>query len=75
MGLPHGFEQLGAALHAAFALDQGTQQFELGRRELDLRGVHRDPVRAAVQRDRPGGDEAAGRDGRRRQPAQHRAHA
>jgi len=31
MSLPHGFKQLGAALHAAFALDQDAQQLELGR--------------------------------------------
>ena len=75
MRLPDRFEQLGAALDAPFALDQGAQQLELGRREVDLRRVYRHPVRAAVQCDPPGRDDAPGGDGRRRQAAQHRADA
>ena len=65
----------GAPLYASFALDQGAQQLELGGGELDLRRVDRHPVGAPVERDRPGRDQTAGGDRRRRQPAQHRSDA
>jgi len=37
-------EQLRPALHPAFALDQGVEQLEFGRREADLRAIHEHTV-------------------------------
>src|SRR5229473_1090640 len=50
--LPDGLEQLRAALHPAFALDQRVEQLEFRGREVDLRAVHEDAMCHLVDEDR-----------------------
>src|SRR6266851_6918835 len=72
--LPDRLEQLRAALHAAFALDQGMEQLELSRCEVDFRAVHKDPVGHLVDQDRSGAEPAAGGEGRGAETAEDGAH-
>src|SRR5437762_14058369 len=57
--VPYRLEQLGPALHAAFALEQRAQQLEFGGGEHDLDTVERQTVGGRVEHDRPGAQAAA----------------
>src|SRR5439155_3344452 len=58
--LPHGLEELRAALHATFSLDQRAQQLELDGGELDVDAVDGGAVRGFVEADGTGREYPAG---------------
>src|SRR5690349_1979770 len=50
---PYGLEQVRARLHPSTTLGERDEQAILGGRKLDVHSIHRNPMRAAIDLERP----------------------